>query len=339
MRSLSALLALIAVVAVGVVMRHAYSRQSGTTYGKETYDKRNLIESRESPYNNIYVYKKGTNVSMTFGLNQKIYTESIYNTADERELPVDYTQYMTASLIYPNKINSILEVGLGGGRTAWYLHRFLPDARITAVELDPAVVDLSRKYFGIKDEPNIKVVSRDGRLFLADSKEQYDVILLDAYRGPFVPFHLLTSEFYEVVKKHLAPGGVMAQNVEPSTMLFDSAVKTVESVFQHVEVLEANGTGSVVMIGYDGPALSAADLGSMAEKRQSLYGLRYELPKMLKHRYELKVDQQAHINVVNQIGQKTYEINAKAKILTDDFAPVESLKAIAQHNEKWTNLQ
>ena len=190
-----------------------------------------LVESRESIYNNIYVYRSGTYVSMTFGQNQHLYEESRYNTADDRELPVPYTQFMTASLMYPSKIKSILEIGSGGGRTAWYLHRFLPKVQITSVELDPAVVELSRKYFGIKDEPNFRVIARDGRIFLADSKGRYDVILIDVYRGPLAPFHMLTKEFYQIVKGHLAEGGVIAQNVEPTTMLFDSAVKTLHAVF------------------------------------------------------------------------------------------------------------
>src|SRR5580704_8767120 len=185
----------------------------------DAQDSNNLVESRESIYNNIYVYRQGPYYSMTFGYNRAIYTESVYNTLDDRDLPVDYTRYMTASLMYAKNINAILEIGFGGGRTSWYLHRFLPQVPVISAELDPAVVELSKKYFGIKDEPNFKVVNKDGRIFLNESKDRYDIILIDAYRGPFVPFHLLTKEFYQIVKDHLADGGVVAQNVEPSTML------------------------------------------------------------------------------------------------------------------------
>ena len=159
-------------------------------------DQRKLLESKESLYNNIYIYGQGPYVSLTFGYNRNIYTESIYNTLDDRDLPVEYTRAMTASLIYAKNLHSILEIGFGGGRTSWYLHRFLPDVAVTSVELDPTVIELAHKYFGIKEEPNFHVANRDGRIFLADSKERYDIILIDAYRGPFVPFHLLTKEFY-----------------------------------------------------------------------------------------------------------------------------------------------
>src|SRR5271166_1315681 len=58
-------------------------------------DNRNLLTSKESLYNNIYVYEDPPYVSMTFGHNRRIYTESIFNTHDDRDLPVDYTRYMT----------------------------------------------------------------------------------------------------------------------------------------------------------------------------------------------------------------------------------------------------
>jgi spermidine synthase len=281
---------------------------------------RKLLESRESLYNNIYVYAEPPYISMTFGQNRRIYTESTFNTLDDRDLPVEYTRFMTASLIYAKHINAILEIGFGGGRTAWYLHRFLPNVPITSVELDPTVVELARKYFGIKDEPNFQVINRDGRIFLANSKEKYDVILIDAYRGPFVPFHLLTKEFYQIVKAHLADGGVVAQNVEPSTMLFDSAVRTIHAVFPQLEFFLAEG--NVVTIAYDGPPRPKDALSRMADERQDALHLRYDLRQMLTMRRQLPPD-------VDGV------LDPNAKILTDDFAPVESLKAIQEHNRKW----
>jgi spermidine synthase len=306
-------------------------------------DSRNLIESKESPYNNIYVYQEGTYRAMSFGVNRKIYTESIYNTANDRELPVPYTQLMTMSLIYARNINAILEIGSGGGRTSWYLHRSLPNVQVASVELDPEVAELARKYFGIRDEPNFRVVNKDGRIFLAQSTTKYDVILVDAYRGPFVPFHLLTREFYQLVKEHLAEGGVLAQNLEPTTMLFDSTINTLHEVFPQIEFYDASGTdqgGNVVIIAYDGAAHSQSELEQLAEKKQFAYSLTYDLRPMLRHRFGLKMvtaGPKPTFDVVDQQGNSTAGIDENAKVLTDDFAPVESLKAIAKHNQKWTN--
>jgi len=305
-------------------------------------DSRKLIESRESLYNNIYVYQTGSNLSMTFGLNQKIYTESVYNTRDDLDLPVPYTQFMTASLMYPKKLSSILEIGSGGGRTSWYLHRLLPDAQVTTVELDPVVAELAHKYFGIREEQNFHVVTEDGRLFLAGSKAKYDLILIDAYRGPFVPFHLLTTEFYRLVRSHLTEGGVMAQNVEVGTMLFDSAVNTLHAVFPQIDFYVTKGFpdfGNTVMVAYDGQGRAKSDLKQIADRLQSTHGFRYDLREMLEHRYWLKTvmaGQTATFDIADEAGQSMAGIDENAKVLTDDFAPVESLKAIAKHNKKWT---
>ena len=282
-------------------------------------DGRNLLEQKESLYNNIYVYEQPPHVSMTFGHNRRIYTESVYNTRDDRDLPVDYTRFMTASLMYAKDVHSILEIGFGGGRTSWYLHRYLPNVQVTSVELDPTVIELARKYFGIKDESNFQLVNRDGRLFLSESKDRYDIILIDAYRGPFVPFHLLTREFYQIVKDHLAEGGVVAQNVEPSTMLFDSAVKTINAVFPQLDFYRADG--NIVTVAYDGSERKAEDLAGVARDRDKNFGLRYSLMDML--------SQRRHI----QIAGGTV-IDPSAKVLTDDFAPVEALKNIERHNRK-----
>lgn len=309
--------------------------------GRSVLSDSNLVEKRESVYNNIYVYRTGAILSMTFGYNRNFYTESQYNSSDERDLPVPYTQVMSVSLLYAKNVNSILEIGSGGGRVAWYLHRYLPDARVTTVELDPAVVELAHKYFGIREEPNFQEVTRDGRIFLASSKERYDIILIDAYRGPFIPFHLLTKEFYRIVREHLAAGGVLAQNVEPTTMLFDADVNTLHGVFSQIEFYDASGNdqgGNVVLIAYAGDAVSSDDLKRVADEREFRYKLRYDLRAMLVHRFLLKpvlMGSKITYDVIDQTGRSTAGIDENAKVLTDDFAPVDSLKAIENHNRKW----
>ncbi len=283
---------------------------------------RKLIVEKESLYNNIYIYSDPPYVSLTFGHNGRLYTESVYNTKDELDLPVTYTRYMTVGLVYPKQVRSILEIGSGGGRTAWYLHKQMPDVAVTTVELDPVVADLARKHFGIRDEKNFEIVTRDGRLYLRENrKKRFDMIMIDAYRGPFVPFHLLTKEFYQAAKAQLNPGGVMVQNVEPTTMLFDSATKTIQSVFANVEFFYADG--NVVTVAYDGPRRTQADLLAVASTLQKKSSFRYDIAPMLSKRRVL--------------ADGAGTISADAKVLTDDFAPVEALKAIEKHNRKWAN--
>lgn len=272
-----------------------------------------LLEKRESLYNNIFIFADADSVSMTFGQNKRYYTESNMKLSDPGALTVDYTRYMTLGIAYAPKLERIAEIGLGGGRTVSYLGAALPDTGILAIELDKDVVDLAKKYFKFQETARLRAVVSDGRAFLLKDSEKWDVILIDAYRGPFVPFHLLTQEFYRLVKSRLNPGGVVVQNIEPSTMLFDSASATLKSVFPSVDLYD--GGGNVVAIGYDGPSLPQAELLARAAKVQERYKLRYDLTKLAADR-----------RVLNR---------ASGKILTDDFAPVETMRAIEQKNEKW----
>jgi spermidine synthase len=271
-----------------------------------------LLEERSSTYNNIYVYKDGSNVMMTFGHNRRFYTESIYDSTDELALPVTYTRYMTVGLAYASAADNLLEIGFGGGRTAWYLHKHMPKLDITCVELDPAVVDLAQKHFGVKAEDKFKIVTADGRSYLTKNRETWNVIMIDAYRGPFVPFHLLTEEFYKLVQSKLKPGGVVVQNVEPTTMMFDSAIATISKVFANVEVLDAGG--NIVTVAYDGPKRSQPELMARAAVLQQKHNFVYPLAAFL--------------------GERRAVTRTRGKVLTDDFAPVESLLAIEKHNRK-----
>jgi spermidine synthase len=276
-----------------------------------------LIEQKNSLYNNIYIYRDGPLLSLTFGHNRRFYTETVYDTRNELVLPVTYTRYMTVGLAYAPSASRVLEIGFGGGRTAWYLHKHLPGLAITSVELDPAVYDMAIKYFGIRPSERFRIEVADGRNFLFRDKTRWDVVMIDAYRGPFVPFHLLTREFFELAKRRLAPGGVMVQNIEPTTMMFDSAIATIRDVFANVEAYDADG--NIVVVAYDGPPRTQQALLARAAALQKAHGLLYPLAPMLE-------------------GRRIVDRPARAKVLTDDFAPVESLLAIERHNRKLEDI-
>lgn len=273
-----------------------------------------VLEKIDSEYNSIIVEKSGSVISLNFGYRNMRYTESAIDWNKRSELIVPYTRYMSVALAYcQGKLSRIGMVGLGGGRTITYLTDSLPDAMADVAELDPSVIDVAKRYFGTASSPRLRIHAADGRVFFSRTRQKYDAILLDAYRGPFVPFHLTTKEFYQLVKNRLNAGGVVAQNVEPSTMFFDSVYLTMKSVFDQVEAFEADG--NIVLVGYSGKRLSDEDLAHAARKSQDRYKPKYDLRELVKSRREVNVDR-------------------SAKILTDDFAPVENLKVIKRHNEK-----
>ncbi len=308
-RKAKLLLALFAVIYLSVVTAVFFTGKARAVDMNELTN--GMIEEVETPYNTIFVFRDGDYVTMKFGLYETRYTESVTNVTDRLELPVRYTREMTLGAACAANLQRMAMIGLGGGTTSRYLHAYLPEMPIDAVEIDPDVTALARKYFDLPEDANHIVHEQDGRVFLIRSEHAYDLILLDAYRGWFVPFHLTTREFYEQVRAKLAPGGCAIQNVDPSTLLFDATMATMTSVFANVETWQAGG--NIVIIAYDGPAKSADDWRMAAEARQGQYNFRYDLPGLLEARTELAWDR-------------------AAQVLTDDFAPAEVLNGIERGN-------
>ena len=276
--------------------------------------KNGLLEQVDSEYNTIFVEKQNSFISLNFGYRANRYTESVIDLANPGDLVVTYTRYMTCALAYESHdVRKIALVGLGGGRTISYFVASFPQITADVAELDPSVIALAQKYFAVTPNERLRIANKDGRVFLNQTKDKFDVILLDAYRGPFVPFHLTTQEFYKLVKSRLNEGGVVAQNVEPSTMFFDSAYATMKSVFANVDAFDAGG--NIVLIGYGGERLTTQELARRAAAIQEKWKLKYDMRELVKAR-------------------KDVTVAADAKVLTDDFAPVEMLKTIKRHNEK-----
>jgi hypothetical protein len=81
------------------------------------------------------------------------------------------------------------------------------------VELDPVVTELSRRWLGLGDNPRLHVITNDARPYLALTDRRYDLMVVDVYRQPYIPFYLATREFFRLVRDHLRPGGIVALNV------------------------------------------------------------------------------------------------------------------------------
>jgi spermidine synthase len=113
----------------------------------------------------------------------------------------------------PNQPRRVAILGNGAGTTSRAYGRFFPRARVDAVEIDPKLTELGRRYFHLRSSPNLTVHDEDARPWLRQSSGRYDVIVVDAYRQPYIPFYLTTREFFSLAGDRLAPGGVAVINV------------------------------------------------------------------------------------------------------------------------------
>jgi spermidine synthase len=131
----------------------------------------------------------------------------------------------------------IAVLGFAGGTTARAYERYFPDTQIDGVEIDGELFDMAKKWFGLRERPQLELFAEDARPFLKRTDNRYDAIFVDAYRQPYIPFYLTTKEFFELARERLRPGGVVVVNVghpENSDRLEEVLSETVASVFPNV---------------------------------------------------------------------------------------------------------
>jgi spermidine synthase len=274
-----------------------------------------LIAHVETAYNDIFVGKVQTLLKMSFQWKGWYFYESAVNLADGDDLPMLYARVVGLAAIYPQDVKRVLVLGLGGGAVPLYLARFLPDATVDSVEVDPGVIEAAKKYFGLRETERFHLIEGDGRLYLNRHSEKYDIIVLDAFSGSYIPFHMMTKEFYQLVREHLAPHGVVAINILPSVKLYDSNVRTLKLVFDNLDFFDSGNptveeTNVIVFGRLD--AASEEQQRQQAAAAQQHYKFHFDLAQLIAAR---------------RIATPKA---ANGEVFTDDFAPVNVYDALSR---------
>lgn len=201
-----------------------------------------------SPFNTITISRKDNLVEMRARLDARSreYLESAVYLDQPLRLAVPYTRTLFAGLFFQPEPKRVLMVGLGGGgfhRLFVYAH---PQAVLHTVEIDPKVLELAEEYMGFRRFERMPVTIQDGRVFIKHNTESWDWIILDAFRGGFVPPHLKSKEFYEECAERLSDRGVLITNLHDGTKLFAADLKTLRAVFPQVVLFSTGGRGNVI---------------------------------------------------------------------------------------------
>lgn len=265
-----------------------------------------LLYESDSLYNYVQVLRDGNQILLK--LNEGEGIQSVYEPGEllsgyvyDYFLLVPYFRREPGSL----PVETVCLIGLAGGTSARLFTEVFGPVSIDGVEIDATVVQASRRYLGL-DLPNLRTTILDGRQYLAGSDRQYDVVLLDAYNPPYIPFHLTTREFFQLVYQHQTHDGVLGINVaqlEDDDALVKAVAATVASVYPSVYVIETqSGLNSVVVA-----SRQATDWSEVS----------------------------AHLSAVNNVAVRQVAQRAEGRIkplgstgglvLTDDHAPVEQL--------------
>ena len=208
-----------------------------------------LLAERESLYN--YIQVVGTDDGdVRLVLNEGQAVHSWYRADPAQPLtggPWDY--WLVAPYFQPNMqpgdIQNMLMLGSAAGTASKLLTQVYGPLPVDNVEIDPEIVDVGRTYFHM-NEPNVRTHVEDARVFLGRTATTYTIIGIDAYRQPYIPFHLTTQEFFAEAKARLAPNGVLMINAGRTATdfrLVDAIAGTMRSVFPHVYILDVAGPG------------------------------------------------------------------------------------------------
>lgn len=272
-----------------------------------------LLYEKNSVYQYISVVEETVKKERYLRNQRRDYSQGGISLIEPDKPLFEYTQMSFISLTFLDREpKDALFVGLGVGAMPKYFNRFYPGANVDIVEIDPDVVPAAKKYFFFSENEMMKVHVDDGRLFVKRTKKKYDMIFLDAYQNDYIPFHLTTVEFLMEVKSKLREDGVVVANITSpfKNKFFDSMVMTYKKVFPHLYIFAGKRKRNFIFIAAAGKAAMAEEvILERAKRLQASKKFDIDLPATAA-RFEHSAD---------------YEWSS-AKVLTDDFAPVNLYK-------------
>lgn len=208
-----------------------------------------ILYEKKSPYNTIVVTENDQGLR-TLLFERGGVRQSVVKVGDPDYIEFPYVRGMILGLAFFEKAQRVLIVGLGGGTIPGFLRKHHPDMTIDVVDIDPDVVAVAKKFFGFREDAAMRAHVADGRRFIEESREPYDVIFLDAFGAENIPYHLATQEFLTAVRRALSARGVVVANIWSRDLnpLHDSMVRTYQEVFDELYVVKLQGSGNEVLI-------------------------------------------------------------------------------------------
>lgn len=217
-----------------------------------------LLYEDESAYNYIQVQEDAAgNRYLYLNEGQGIHSQWSPNTVSDSHRTWSFfltAPYFNAPPFAPTDMQSLAIVGLATGTIARQHTAVYPTMPIDGIEIDPGIVEAGAQFFDMNTEkmPNLTVYVQDGRYMLNQLDKRYSVIAVDAYRPPYIPWHLTTVEFFQEVRDHLTDNGVVAINVgrtNTDRRLVDAMTSTLLQVFSTVHAIDVPLSFNTILVG------------------------------------------------------------------------------------------
>jgi spermidine synthase len=244
-----------------------------------------VIYEKASPYNTIIV-TEDSNGLRTLLFERFGGRQSVVKPGDPDHLELAYARVALTGLALCDGPQRILVVGLGGGSLPMFLRKHYPAAAIDVAEIDPGVVDVAKQFFGFREDELTRAHVGDGRQFIENVRQGYDIIFLDAFGARDVPKHLTTQEFLQAVRRALVPSGVVVSNVwRPSANpLHDSMVRTHQEAFDELFILDVPGDVNNILLALPRKQpLNKSELAQLARRISTAKQFRFDLGEQVEY--------------------------------------------------------
>lgn len=262
----------------------------------------NYIQVQEDPEGNRYLY-----LNEGQGIHSQWHPETIlYNRTWDFFLSAPYYNASFA----PSDMDSLLVIGLATGTVARQHLAIYPNLAIDGLEIDPDIIHVGELFFDMNKEqmPTLNAIAQDGRYGLRELDRTYTVIGIDAYRPPYIPWHLTTVEFFQEVRAKLSENGVVVINVgrtNTDRRLVDAITNTILKVFPTVHAMDVPRSFNTILV------------ATLNETNTDYFQSNFA-----------RISPEEHpllVQALSTIAISQVPVNTNEVLFTDDRAPLETL--------------
>ena len=231
-----------------------------------------MLHRARDEFGPIEIVREQTLLSLYFGTSSR---QSCMDPEDPTRLVLSYTRAMLASLLFGPSPRSVLLIGLGGGSLLRFLAHHFPECRLTAIEKRPLVASLAKEYFGLPQGPALIIA--DGAQFVRETRECFDLVLVDAYDGQGLAPALFKPQFFADCRRILNEAGWFSINLWGGVA---QPLGNIEKYFLHIWRLPVRERGNLIVLASSNQSptsMQPAALRARAEQFQRSLCLEFPL--------------------------------------------------------------
>ncbi len=242
----------------------------------------------KSNYSHIRIRRQGNVRTMNFVRdNGEEHIQTLWNIKRPYDLVTNYSRLMFSSYLFVPQPKRVLIVGLGGGAMVHFIKHYDPEVKVDAVEIDAKVVELADKYFDVRTQKNVKIITEDAFKYFKENKTRYDVIYMDAFLKPSEgtdatgqPLRLKTTEFYKGLREQLTPDGIVVINLNVYEGTKDD-LATIRGAYPQIYTFRATTPNLVVVGTWEKSKTDAADFRTRARALDQRFKATFSFVGML----------------------------------------------------------